>query len=133
MSNGAAIQGNISSESTAMERSAEFKPRKKKGLKLLGNDHEDKLVFLDPLAPTWTSLNTSQSLLLSLCDGHRSVADIARTFRSADSIPEPVERVRDIVDYLEKAGMLEGHEEPYEPGEPLKPLSHRVRVCHTCM
>lgn len=128
------MRGDVSSQSTAARSNTAFKPRKKRGLRVLGTDHEGKVVFLDPLAPTWTSLNTSQSLLLSLCDGHRSVEDIARTFRSTDLGTNPVERVRDLVGYLERAGMLEGPEEPYEPGAPLKPLStvsvYATRACN---
>ena len=68
---------------------------------------EDGLVVYDPAADRVHYLNPSASIVLSLCDGTRTEAELAELVRAAWELEvAPVGDVRDCIVHLRREGVL---------------------------
>jgi hypothetical protein len=83
----------------------EVRPQPAEGLDI--HEVPDGLVVYDPAADRVHYLNPTASVVLSLCDGNRTPADLAELVRSAWGLDEaPVAEVAACVEQLRGEGVL---------------------------
>lgn len=58
----------------------DFKPEKVDALQFLGERSDDKMVFFNPDIPTWEYVTPFLSVFLSMCDGTKTVGELAGLF-----------------------------------------------------
>ena len=86
---------------------SQIKPKKIDNLRLIGNDSDGKVVFLNPSGPSWVALMPSLAILLTLCDGHHTVEELDKVFQTPGSQDTPSTWITDALEYFSHLEMLE--------------------------
>ena len=92
----------------------ELGSRPRRGEHVVWRRGEDGLVLLNPLDGTYFTLDDTGGRIWELCDGERSVADIAVALGGEydAAVPEIESDALELVSGLEQEGLLAGSDRP---------------------